>query len=198
MQLQKVSRNLIGMLKSSGVLCPTSGSCKYNYFCPIFFLYSYSLTLFLVGMFVCFSPSLTIYTLSCQKPCLPGKSLQIWSLAALPISYPLLPLSLYFFCHQDPVFLFKTPDLLHLPFISPLLPLQDLMLVWSVLFFISLCLSSTKLALPSPSCRNQSLLVLVFLISQGGTFPSLLSDWFLSSSALPELGRWSTKSAQET
>lgn len=126
-------------------MCPTLEPCNYDSFCPIFFLYSCSLPLFLVCLF--FSPLTYCYTLMSEA--LPAcKSLQIWSLTALPISYPLLPLSLYFFSHQDPVFPFKAPDLLHLPFISPFLPLQDLMLVWSVLFFASLFVSAV-LTLPS-------------------------------------------------
>lgn len=130
MQLQKVYRNLIGMLRNSGVLCSTLEPCKCNSFCPIFFLYFYSMTLFVVCLV--FFPSLLHPLMS--------ETLPAWQVLAnlefgCPISYPLLSFSQYiFFPHQDPVFLFKAPDLLHLPFISPFLPLQDLMLVWSVLF----------------------------------------------------------------
>lgn len=132
LQLQKVSRNLIGLLRNSKVLCPTLEPSTYNSFCPIFFLYSCSLPLFLVCLL--FPPSLTVApshvrSLAC---------LQIF--ANMEFDCPAYFISTFafvtilFFPRQDPVFLFKSPDLFHLPFISPLLPLQDLMLVWSVLF----------------------------------------------------------------
>lgn len=161
LQLQKVSRNLIGLLRNSKVLCPTLEPSTYNSFCPIFFLYSCSLPLFLVCLL--FPPLTYCFTLSCQKSCLS---------ANLEFDCPAYFISTFAFVtiHFSPIktqFFFLN---LQTCSICPSFPLSCLYRIWCLCgqsyFCLSLCLSSTNLALPLPSCRIQSLLALVFPFSE--------------------------------
>lgn len=118
------------------------------------------------GLFAFSPPHLLLHPLMSEV--LPVcKSLQIWSLTALPISYPLLPLSLYIFSPIKTQFFFLN---LQTCSICPSFPLSCLYRIWCLCgqsyFCLSLCLSSTNLALPLPSCRIQSLLALVFPFSE--------------------------------
>lgn len=128
-QLQKVSGQLDKHVEGFRSLVSHFRPCKYSFFCPGF------LTFFTPSFWPCSLPPTTFYyTLSCQKVCLPSKS---GVLIALLISFPLLSLSLSCLPGKTQFFLLKLQTCSVCPSF-PLLPvyisLQDLTLVWLVLF----------------------------------------------------------------
>lgn len=82
------------------------------------------------GLFVCLFSLTYCYTLSCQRPCLPGKS-GVWLPCLFHIHFCLCHYT--FFPIKTQLFFLKRPDLSICPSF-PLLLLQDLMFVWSLLF----------------------------------------------------------------